>query len=308
MKSIWAAIVLAGAVVCHAQNLAGDEALSKILIEGEGWQEVGGGYTFTDASCGDREGNFYFADLPKGAVHKVSPDGKVTPFLENGPRVSGLKFGPDGRLYACTQAPKKQVVAISLSSKEITVIADDVQPNDLAVSRDSVLYFTDTGKGQVVSIDIKSGKKTTAATGINAPNGIALSPDGSTLAVSEYRGTNVWVFVVKQDGTLTSGARYMTLRTPPGKTDSAGDGMSVDSAGRWYVTSHAGIQIFDTTGRLSGVIARPQNKGIVSCGFGGPKSEYLYVCNADKLFRRKTLAQGAWLFDKPAGKDGNPGR
>jgi gluconolactonase len=278
-----------------AQNLAGDEALSKILIDGEGWQEVGGGYGFTDGACSDGQGNFYFSDLPKGALHKVSPEGKVSAFVENGPKISGMKFGPDGRLYAATQGPKKQIVAIAPGSKDITVIADDVTPNDLVVSTHGFIYFTDTGKGRVVGVEAKSGKTFTAATNLVAPNGIALSPDGGTLAVSEYRGTNVWTFRVKADGTLDGGARTMTLRTPTGNNPSAGDGMCADAQGRYYVTSTVGIQMFDATGRISGVISKPTSKGIVSCGFGG---NYLYVCNADKVFRRKTQADGAWLFGK----------
>ena len=282
-----------------AQNLAGDHALSKVLIDTEHWQEIGSGYGFTDAACGDAEGNFYFSDLPKGTVYRVSPAGKVVPFIENGPRVSGLKFGPDGRLYACTQAPKKQVVAIDRVSKEISVLADNVQPNDLIVSPGGFIYFTDTGKGQVMGIEIRSRKSFTAASRLNAPNGIALSPDGGTLAVSEYRGSNVWTYRVETDGTLTAGAPYMTLRTPPGRGESAGDGMTVDSAGRYYVTSALGIQMFDSTGRLGGVVARPQEKAVVSCAFAGENGNYLYVCSADKVYRRKTQAQHAWLFAKP---------
>ncbi len=290
--------VFVSTIGLQAQNLAGDEALSKVLVEGEGWQEVGSGYGFTDGACGDAAGNFYFSDLPHGVVYKVTSDGKVFAFLENGPRISGLKFGPDGRLYACTQAPKKQVVAIQLPSKEITVLADHVQPNDLIVSAQGFVYFTETGKGQVSGIDVKAAKVFIAATKLNAPNGIALSPDGSTLAVSEYKGSNVWTYRVGADGTLSAGAASMALRTPTGQVESAGDGMTVDSSGRYYVTSALGIQMFDSTGRLGGVIARPQNKGTVSCAFAGENGNYLYVCTADKIFRRKTQAQNAWLFRK----------
>ena len=227
---------------------------------------------------------------------KVTPDGKVSAFIEGGPKISGLKFGPDGRLYACTQGPKKQVIAIALPSKEITMLADDVQPNDLIVSRKGFVYFTETSKGQVTGIDVKAGKVFAAATKLNAPNGIALSPDGGALAVSEYKGSNVWTYRVEADGTLSAGAPSMTLRTPAGKAESAGDGMTVDALGRYYVTSALGIQMFDWTGRLSGVIARPQNKGTVSCEFAGPKREYLYACSSDKVYRRKLQTPGARLF------------
>jgi enterochelin esterase family protein len=279
-----------------AQNLAGDEALSKVLVDGEPWQEVASGFGMTDGACSDAEGNLYFSDLPKATIHKVDLDGKVSVFLEGGPKISGLKFGPDGRLYACTQAPNRQVVRIVLATKEITVLAEAVQPNDLTVSANRFVYFTETPKGQVTGIDLKAGKVFPAATKLNAPNGIALSPDGGTLAVSEYKGSNVWTFRVKADGTLDAGAPYMTLRTPTGKAESAGDGMTVDSMGRYYVTSALGIQMFDSTGRMGGVIERPQNKGTVSVAFAGPKREFLYACSTDKLYRRKMQTPGGWPF------------
>ena len=281
-----------------AQNFPGDEALSKVLIAGEDWQLVGEGYGFTDGACGDAEGNFYFSDLRKNVLHRVSPDGKVSVFLENGPSISGLKFGPDGRLYAATQAPKKQIIAIAPDTKEISVIAEAVQPNDLVVSHKGFVFFTDTGKGRVMVIDPEK-KMRVAAEGISAPNGITLSSDQGTLAVSEYKGTNVWVFRVEPDGSLAHGSRYMELRAPVGRADSGGDGSTTDAQGRYYVTSHVGIQMFDSTGRLGGVIAKPNAKGCVSVAFAGPNLEYLYACASDKVFRRKTQAKGALFFKSP---------
>ena len=283
----------------RAQNLAGDEALSKVLIDGEGWQLLAEGLGFTDGACADADGNFYFFDLGKGTgIQKISTDGKVSTFIEGTPKCSGLKFGPDGRFYACTQGPKKQVVAIEIPSGKITVLADNVQPNDLVVSRQGYAYFTETGKGQVTIVDAK-GTVRVGATGINAPNGISLSPDQGTLIVSEYKGTNVWAYRVNPDGSLDAGAPYMELRTPVGKPDSGGDGATTDAAGRYYVTSHLGIQMFDSTGRMGGIIAKPTNKGCVSVAFAGPNLEYLYACASDKVFRRKLKVKGV-LFHTPA--------
>lgn len=290
LVSLALSALLLSPALLRSQNLAGDEALSKVLIDGEDWQLVAEGFGFTDGACADPDGNFYFMDLGKGtAIQKISPDGKISDFIKDAPKCSGLKFGPDGRLYACTQGPKKQLVAIEVPSGKITVLADNVQPNDLIVSRKGYAYFTETGKGQVTIVDAK-GNVRVGATGINAPNGITLSPDQGTLAVSEYRGTNVWAFRVNPDGSLDAGSRYMSLRTPTGKSDSGGDGSTTDSNGRYYVTSHVGIQMFDSTGRLGGVIAKPTNKGCVSIAFAGPGHQYLYACASDKIFRRKTQA------------------
>jgi gluconolactonase len=289
-------VILASAAL--AQNPSSDEALSKILVPGEDWQLVGEGYGFTDAACPDSQGNFYFADLPKGVLHRVSPEGKVSAFLENGPKISGLKFGPDGKLYAATQGPKKQIITIAPDTKEITVLADEVAPNDLVVSHQGHVYFTDTGKGRVMAID-PAKKLSVAAEGINAPNGITLSPDQRGLAVSEYKGTNVWLYRVEADGTLSNGKRSMELRTPAGRPDSGGDGSTTDTQGRYYVTSHLGIQVFESTGRLAGVIPKPTTKGCVSVAFAGPDHAWLYACASDKVYRRKTQAKGALFFQPP---------
>ena len=293
-------------------NLGGDEALSKVLPNDGGWELVGEGYGFTDAACGDAEGNFYFSDLPKGTLYRVTPNGSVAPWLESGLKISGMKFGPDGRMYAATQGTvggpkdeKKKIVAVDPATKAIADIARDVQPNDLVVSRAGWVYFTDTGAGQVQMAPTAAremSRPRVAAGGINKPNGISLSADQRFLIVSEYGGTNVWSYSVAADGRLESGERYMTLRTPAGRVDSGGDGMTTDDQSRYYITSHAGIQMFDAIGRLGGVIDRPQNKSTVSVAFAGPKLEYLYAASSDKIYRRKTKTQGALFFQasKPA--------
>jgi gluconolactonase len=284
-------------------NLGGDEALSKVLPNEGGWELVGEGYGFTDAACSDADGNFYFSDLPKGVLYKVAPEGKPAPWFEKGIKISGMKFGPDGRLYAATQGtvggPRdeaKKIIAIDPKTMEVTPIASGVQPNDLVVSKAGWIYFTDTGKGEVVRVPTSAknmARPQTTAGGINKPNGIALSADQQFLIVSEYGGTNAWTFVVAPDGNIHSGERLMALRTPAGRPDSGGDGMIADSQSRYYITSHAGIQMFDVTGRLGGVITKPTDKNCVSVAFAGPSHAYLYACATDQIFRRKTLTKGA---------------
>jgi hypothetical protein len=118
LRWLWRPVVAPPAPLTK-DNFAGDEALSKVLPNEGGWELVGEGYGFTDAACSDAEGNFYFSDLPKGTLYRVTVDGKASPWLENGPKISGMKFGPDGRLYAATQGSvngprdeKKKIVAI----------------------------------------------------------------------------------------------------------------------------------------------------------------------------------------------------
>jgi len=289
-------------------NFNGDDALVKLLPQEGGWELVMDGLGATDAACSDAEGNFYFSDVGKAKLYKVGADGKPTVWLEGKLKISGMKFGPDGRLYAASQGSlggqrdeKKTIVAIEPESKKMTVIATDVVPNDLVVSKAGWIYFTDTTAGEVVMCPTQTQKlprPRVAAGGINKPNGIGLSPDGKFLFVSEYGGTNVWSFMVSADGTLSAGERYMELRTPANRPDSGGDGMTVDHEGRPFITSHVGIQMFDATGRLGGVIAKPSDKSCVSVAFAGPDRSWLYACASDKVFRRKTLTMGIYLPGK----------
>jgi sugar lactone lactonase YvrE len=300
-------LLLALASPALAQDLGGDLTLHRLLLEGEGWQAVAEGLAFADAPATDTQGNFYFSDM-RGAgagIYRIDPSGKKTLLSSEG--VSGMKWAPDGRLICC-QGAKKRIIAIGVSGKfysgqlPIEEVAVDVQPNDLAVSATGLVYFTETGKKQVTLLDLKSKQLRSADTGIAAPNGIALSPDGGTLAVSDSRGGNTWAFRVEPDGSLTGKAPYMTMRRPvdpkaeskfneppPLVPESRGDGMCTDTIGRFFVTSALGVQVFDPTGRECGLLPKPQPaQPLTSCAMAG---EFLYVTNGDKVFRRKVQAK-----------------
>jgi enterochelin esterase family protein len=268
-----------------AAPLGGDRPLRRQLISGEAWTVVADGLGFADAPCTDTAGNFYFCDMKAPAVCRVSAaDGTQETLVTEA--VSGLEFGPDGRLYGC-QGGKQRVIAIDVVSGKVEVIATGVVPNDLAITPDGFLFFTDTKAGEVKRVVLASGAVTAVATGLGGPNGIALSNDGGSLAVSEYRGEHIWTFRVNPDGALDAGMPTMTLRRGEGP-EARGDGMAIDATDRYYVTSAAGIQVFDPTGRLSGVMATPNPaKPLTSCILAGPGHEYLYVTNGDTIFRRR---------------------
>ncbi|NBT12130.1 MAG: hydrolase [Planctomycetia bacterium] len=280
-------------------DLPGDMALRRLLIPGGGWDLVAGDLGFADAPCADADGNFYFCDMKAPVVYRIAAaDGTRTTIASEA--VSGLEFGPDGRLYGCN-GPKKRLIAIDPATGRVEEVAGDLAPNDLAILPDGTLYVTQTGKWEVTRIDAQTGVKTVADTGITGPNGIALSNDAGTLAVSDYKGGHTWTFRVGTDGTLDAKMPTMEMRRPidpkgefkfheppPLASASGGDGMAVDRAGRWYVTSALGVQVFDPTGRLCGVLPKPRpDKPLTSCVLAGPNRDHLYVTNGDAIFRRK---------------------
>ncbi len=301
-------LALASLATVHAQDLA----LSTLLIDGEDWKVVAEGLGFADGPLSDPAGNFLFCDMrgEQAGIYKIALDGTKTKLSDES--VSGMKFGPDGRLYCCLGA-KKRLIAINLVTKEVEVLAEDVQPNDLAMSHRGHIYVTETGKKQVTFVDARTKEKRVADTGITKPNGIALSPDQGTLAVSDMDGEKTWTFRIEPDGSLSAKTPYMRMRMPidpegkfesakppPAKAASGGDGMTTDAAGRYYVTSFLGVQVFDPTGRMCGVLAKPQpDKPLTSCALSGPGLAYLYVTNGDKIFRRKTQATGHFTAQPP---------
>ncbi len=292
-------------------DLGGDLTLLK-LLEDDVWEVVAKDLGFADAPCTDADGNFYYSDMRGAAagIFKISTDGKKTKLSDEA--VSGLKFATDGRLIAC-QGAKKRLITIDLAhGAAVEEIAADVQPNDLAVTGKGYVYFTETGKKQVTFVDLKTKQVRAVDTGITAPNGITLSPDQGTLAVSDSRGGNVWTFRIAADGTLDAKAPYSTMRLPidakggfkfnqppPYNPASGGDGMASDEAGRYYVTSNLGVQIFDPTGRECGLLPKPQpEKPLTSCTLSGPARAYLYITHADRIYRRKVAATGNFFAGK----------
>ena len=290
-------------------DLGGDMTLHRLLIGGEGWTPVVENIGFGDALATDDAGNFYFCDM-RGTVpgvYRLALDGTKTKLSDE--VVSGLKFGPDGRLYAC-QGAKRRLIALTPATGAVEVIATDVQPNDLVVTAAGHLYFTHTAKKEIGHVVLATKTLRAAAGGIANPNGITLSPDQGTLAVSEHRGGSVWTFRINADGSLDAGAPTMTLRRPidpkgefksqqppPYLAAASGDGMTTDEQGRFYVTTALGIQVFDPTGRLCGVLAKARaGVGEVSCVLSGPGRGYLYVGAGTAIYRRKVRATGVPLL------------
>lgn len=270
-----------------------DTSLHDYVTADQPWKEAAGGYAFTDGLCCDKEGNLYFTDVKAGkGIYKLdAASGKADLFLDNLPGISGLQIGPDGRFYACHNK-EQRIIAISMKG-EVEVLLTGVKCNDLVVSRKGDLYFTETPTLSVHLIT-KDKKHVVADAGhVQKPNGITLSTDERTLVVSEHGGKHVWAWRIEDDGTLTSGAPYMTMWLPVGKETASGDGATTEANGRYFVTTELGVQVFDPAGRLAGIIAKPTPASkVVSVEFAGKDHDILYIAAGDKIFGRKLKVKG----------------
>lgn len=287
-------------------DLGGDLTLLNLLIPDESWELVAEELGFADALCADKDGNLYFCDMRAPAVVRINvADGSRTEVAKES--VSGLEFSADGSvLYAC-QGSKNRVIAIDVSSGKVTTVAEGVKPNDLAVTADDMILITESGKHQVTRINPATAEVTVVDTGIAKPNGIALSNDGGTLAVSDHGGTHTWTFRVNSDAVIDGKMPTMPMRlrvdtkgefkfneAPPYVASSRGDGMAVDKVGRYYVTSDLGVQIFDPTGRPCGVLPKvDKGQPLTTCMLAGADHSTLYIAHGKKIYRRKLTVQKA---------------
>lgn len=287
-------LVYGGHDALHAQDMS----LSGVLLEGENWQVVSEGHKFTEGPAVDATGQIYFTDIPESKIFRIDLTGKVSVFLENTEKTNGLMFGPNSKLYGCQNGARK-IIAIDVNSKEIETIAEDVDSNDLVLLANGSLYFTDPKGGRIWFVSASNEKKVVAE-GLK-PNGIITWADQGTLVVTDSDEPILWTFRVENDGSLSSKERYYgPLRSPFGKTRPGSDGMTLDAIGRLYVTTATGLQMFDPTGRLGGVIQKPAvDRPLSNVVFGGEKRDNLYVTAGDRVYKRKTQTTGVVFFSLP---------
>lgn len=269
---------------------AQDMPLSDVLIPGENWQLVADGYKFTEGPAVDADGDVYFVDVPNQLVLKVDHvSGQVGTFAKGQGATSGLMFGPNGRLFG-SQNRDRRIVAFDADGK-MEVIAEDLGANDLVVAGNGNIYCTDP-KGHQVWLVRPTGEKEVVAKDIATPNGIILWPKEGTLVIADSAGENLIAYRVEEDGTLSYGAPVYSCRVKEKGAPSRADGMAVDTAGRLYVATEVGLQMFDSTARISGVMHKPTDQFLSNVVLAGPELDWLYVTCGTGIYRRPTQATG----------------
>jgi gluconolactonase len=196
-----------------------------------------------------------------------------------------------------------------------TVLVTDYQgkllngPNDVWVRPDGGMYMTDPyyrrnwwapGRNQeqdIMSVYFLSPDHKTltrvidpfvSPDGTNAmPNGIAGTPDGKTLYVSDIRGGQIWAFDMQPDGSLTNKTLVCNLGS---------DGMTLDDQGNLYMCSGGarpgGVTVVSTkTGKQIGYIPMPE--GPANMCFGGADRQTLYICAHTGFYCIRTNVKGA---------------
>src|SRR5262249_13389288 len=118
-------------------------------------------------------------------------------------------------------------------------------------------------------------------------NGITLSPDEKVMYVGSNLGQYVMAYDVQADGTLRNPRSFAYLGMYDG---SVLDGITVDQAGRVYVTDGNNVYVLTAKGERLGVIPFPSRAG--NLAFSGPGKKTLYVVGRGAIYRVAMLAAG----------------
>jgi gluconolactonase len=135
-----------------------------------------------------------------------------------------------------------------------------------------------------------SGQKVKLDEGLKGAAGVAVSPDGLWLFVSQSLSRTGFSYRVREDGTVDAKAPFYDFYVPAWADDSGAAGIAMDRDGHAYVATRLGVQVFDRNGRVAAILPLPGNVAATGIAFAG---DTLYVVAGGKVYRRKFHIQGA---------------
>jgi gluconolactonase len=182
-------------------------------------------------------------------------------------------------------------------------------PNDVVVKSDGSIWFTDPRFGilsnyegeiaepelpmNVYRVDGQTGTMTVIADGINAPNGLAFSPDEKKLYIVESRSEPraILSYDVTSSGDKISNRKLLIDSGPQGTPD----GFRVDIDGNlwcgWGMSPELdGVRVFSPQGEPLGHISLPERCANVC--FGGRLRNRLFMAAAHSLYALYVNIQG----------------
>lgn len=261
-------------------------AIPGVIAAGAAWTIAWQGTDNADGIVGTEDGGLLFAQEQANQIGKLDRNGRVTVFLRDTHGAGALSVDAGGRLFAvertCTDpgrsaaaGPCTEPTVVGILAPERKTLADNMEGrplgrlNDLVADSKGGAYFTVGGAFYVSA----TGRVVSLGDNIRA-NGIILSRDDRALYVTN--GNAILAFDVQPDGTTVNRREFAKL-----EAGGAGDGLAIDAAGRLYVTSAPGVQVFDEGGRFLGLIPTPRS--VISVAFSGPDKKTLYVVGSGAL-------------------------
>lgn len=265
---------------------------------------VGAGLRFPEGPVALGDGSVLVVEIEGGALTRVRPDGGHEVVADCGGGPNGAAFGPDGAVYVCndggmafaTDADIRypsalaatndggclQRVDLATGTAEVVFTHCDGErigsTNDIVFDETGSCYFVDTTRGALYYADPIGGWIKRVMAGLDFPNGMGQSPDGSRLYVSETYSGRVLAWDVAEPGALSNG--WVLHASAEGH---GWDGLAVDGAGNVCVANLArsGITVIAPDGAIRRHLRLPHTDPFVTnlC-FGGPDGRTAYICSS----------------------------
>lgn len=246
-----------------------------------------------------------FSDIPNDRTLRLDEhSGHVSVFDEPSRFANGHTHDRLGRLVSCLHGARA-VVRREHDGRE-TVIASSYggrrlnSPNDVAVSSSGEIWFTDPtygilsdyeGHESEPELDVQglyrwsegSDEPVLMSAGFAQPNGLALSPDETSIYVVDSGRDTISELTIDA-GTIASERELV----------SGGfgfDGITLDAAGRLWAATRAGVSCFDDQGVELLRIAVPEP--VSNLTFGGRQANVLYLTATTSLYSLRTSVRGS---------------
>jgi sugar lactone lactonase YvrE len=213
---------------------------------------------------------------------KIDKDGKVTFPYTNTPTSGSVAMNKKGSLFVLERAlpqaieqlePKRHIFANMINGEPLDCAGGLV--NDMTAASNGGIYFTMGGLFYANPQGVITKQGTIIGT-----NGIVLSPDEKTLYVTGRLAStptgsgpgSMIAYSIQPDGSLTNERQFAMA---------GGDGSSVDSAGRLYVTrgpnlpsGKPAVTVVGADGKIIGQIPTPRD--FITVVFSGKDKKTLY--------------------------------
>lgn len=244
------------------------------------------------------EGRWWVSDFYRHTVFAIAPDGTHEEILTVDAQPSGLGWLPDGSLLVVSM--KDHRVLRRSPGGDVSVHADigDLcggHANDMVVDARGHAYVGNFGfdlmaggtpaNARLVHV-APDGTVRAAAEDLAFPNGMVITPDGSTLIVGESFGNRYTAFAIGGDGSLSDRREWAAI---PGV---APDGCALDAEGAIWAADAAGarvVRVVEGTGVVD-EIAAPEGQGIFACMLGGDDGRTLLACAAPSFLEHERTA------------------
>ncbi|MFO1151390.1 MAG: isochorismatase family protein [Alsobacter sp.] len=272
--------------------------------------QVGTGFTFTEGPVWHPvEQYLLFSDMPADVRRRWDQQRGVVEVRRPSNKGNGMTYDAELNLIVCEHATsslvrerpdgRREVLASHFDGLELN------SPNDTCVHSSGAIYFSDPWYGRMPVYGVErprqlgfqgvyrvppggGGPQLVVDRNLfDQPNGLCFSPDETRLYVNDTVQTNIRVFDVNPDGTLSNGRLFATgivSELEPGVPD----GMKCDHHGNVWVTAPGGVWVYAPNGDLLGKVRVPEL--VANLAWGGPDWRTLFMCATHSVYRVTTKA------------------